>query len=152
MDQKNLRKREEKRREKQKEHYDRRHGVRAKEEFGIGDDVWIKDLRLWGKVASKAPTPRSYNVKTPQGVYRRNSFHLTPSPQKKSPVHVTPEAPRDPIAEEEPALENNEPEQPEEIQVEIPPVRQPSPPIAVRKTKRTIVPPKRLIEEIGNRK
>jgi len=77
VDQAALQNKEDSRRGKQKEGYDRRHGVREKQELKKGDAVWVKDLRTWGTVAEKLSSPRSYLVDTPRGQFRRNTIHLT---------------------------------------------------------------------------
>ncbi|UYV63180.1 hypothetical protein LAZ67_2003365 [Cordylochernes scorpioides] len=59
-----------------KNYYDKSHGAKDLDELEIGDLVWIVDLRTWGKVMKKAPTPRSYFIETPRGVFQRNRFHI----------------------------------------------------------------------------
>ncbi|CAL8069840.1 unnamed protein product [Orchesella dallaii] len=77
VDKDELVEKEEIRRNKQKKAYDHHHGVVAKQELSEGEIVWIKDLRIWGKITGVAGTPRSYLVDTPRGSFRRNSSHLT---------------------------------------------------------------------------
>lgn len=50
------------------------------QELEVNDAVWIVDLRQYGKVIAKAEEPRSYYVKTNNGVYRRNRWHLIAAP------------------------------------------------------------------------
>ncbi|GBM30127.1 Uncharacterized protein K02A2.6 [Araneus ventricosus] len=53
----------------------------AKEEIRIeGQNVWITDRRVTGKVLQKTPYPRSYLVQSSKRVNRRNRKHLMPSP------------------------------------------------------------------------
>ena len=92
MDQVALRKMEEKGKERQKNNYDQHHSARVKEEFEKNDRVWTKDLRVWGTIEGKADAPRSYNVNTPRGSFRRNSFYLVASFTKEQPeVEMNPE-------------------------------------------------------------
>ncbi|CAG7725840.1 unnamed protein product, partial [Allacma fusca] len=80
-----LNSREEKRRIKQKQHYDQHHRVHEKVDFEPGEVVWVADKRKWGTVTSKAETPRSFWIDTPRGKYRRNSFHLLRAFRKEIP-------------------------------------------------------------------
>lgn len=68
------------RREKQKENFDIRHRSSLLPELMIGQKVWISDLRQEGCVESKHKSPRSYVVKSPKGIYRRNRKFLHPLP------------------------------------------------------------------------
>ena len=63
--------------QKQETYYNIRHRVRDKP-LQTGDNVWIKDQKVEGKISGRAETPRSFYVNTPNGQYRRNSRHLTP--------------------------------------------------------------------------
>ncbi|GBM07895.1 Uncharacterized protein K02A2.6 [Araneus ventricosus] len=45
-----------------------------------GQNVWITDRRVTGKVLQKTPYPRSYLVQSGRRVYRRNRKHRIPSP------------------------------------------------------------------------
>lgn len=50
----------------------------------INDNVWIIDMRIYGKIAGKCNTPNSYLVKTEKGnIIRRNRWHLVPTSFKK---------------------------------------------------------------------
>ncbi|GBN35921.1 hypothetical protein AVEN_54309-1 [Araneus ventricosus] len=71
---------EERRIEGQKMNYDKHHGVRNLDELDPGQNVWITDRRVTGKVLQKTPYPRSYLVQSGRRVYRRNRKHLIPSP------------------------------------------------------------------------
>ncbi len=135
--QKNLRRKEEKSRNNQKENYDKRHGVVQQQDLKIGDTVWITDMRTWGRVVEKAPTPRSYIVETPSGSVRRNRFHLS-----KGNDVIIPEPEECPVA---PARE----EVAEAIQDPVQQPAEPPPPIMVDGQQRTrsgrvIKPPKRF--------
>ncbi|GBO10119.1 Uncharacterized protein K02A2.6 [Araneus ventricosus] len=71
---------EERRIEGQKTNYDKHHSVRNLDELDPGQNVWITDRRVTGKVLKKTPYPRSYLVQSGRRVYRRNRKHLIPSP------------------------------------------------------------------------
>ncbi|GBM62402.1 Uncharacterized protein K02A2.6 [Araneus ventricosus] len=71
---------EERRIEAQKTNYDKHHGVRNLDELDPGQNVWITDRKVTGKVLQKTPYPRSYLVQSGRRVYRRNRKHLIPSP------------------------------------------------------------------------
>ncbi|GBL84552.1 hypothetical protein AVEN_63710-1 [Araneus ventricosus] len=45
-----------------------------------GQNVWITDRRVTGKVLQKTPYPKSYLVQSGRRVYRRNRKHLIPLP------------------------------------------------------------------------
>lgn len=68
--------------QKQKQEYDRRHGVRPLPEIPADSDVWVNTdgQRTPGQVVARADTPRSYLVETPQGQLRRNRAHLSVMP------------------------------------------------------------------------
>ena len=67
---------------KQETNYNIRHKVREKQ-LHIGDNVWIKDQQVEGKISGSAETPRSFYVNTQKGQYRRNTRHLTPMSEEK---------------------------------------------------------------------
>lgn len=71
-------------RQKQKQHFDRRHKAHYMTHLQPGEHAWVKDTSERGTVVSTAGTPRSYLVETPRGTLRRNRFHLPPTP--KAPV------------------------------------------------------------------
>ena len=50
-----------------------------------GDNVWFPDQRNAGQVIGE-DTPRSYNVETSTGVYRRNRRHIIPLPATDTSV------------------------------------------------------------------
>ncbi|GBM27197.1 hypothetical protein AVEN_9862-1 [Araneus ventricosus] len=82
---------EERRIEGQKTNYDKHHGVRNLDELDPGQNVWITDRRVTGKVLQKTPYSRSYLVQSGRRVYRRNRKHLIPSPD----FHPEPEPEND---------------------------------------------------------
>lgn len=63
-----------------KHHFDQRHRAKPLPELPIGQKVWISDLRQRGEVQGRHKLPRSYIVKSPSGVYRRNRKFLHPLP------------------------------------------------------------------------
>lgn len=42
----------------------------------VGDEVWIKDLRIWGIVKELCKEPRSFIVNCARGNFRRTRSHL----------------------------------------------------------------------------
>ncbi|KAL7861729.1 hypothetical protein SRHO_G00131700 [Serrasalmus rhombeus] len=87
VDMEKLKKTEKIYRQKQKRNYDGRHKTHYMEHLYPGRHVWIKDTAERGTVVSTAATPRSYLVETPEGILRRNRFHLSPTPV--APEHTT---------------------------------------------------------------
>ena len=73
--------------DKQKEDYDSRHGIRPLADIPDGTPVWTRtdDDYSPGQVTSHADTPRSYQVETPSGQIRRNRAHLTIRPDVEQP-------------------------------------------------------------------
>ena len=63
--------REEEQRRKQKVNFDGRHRARDLSPTLTGDLVWIPDRRKHGTIRGEV-TPRSYEVETPIGMFRRN--------------------------------------------------------------------------------
>lgn len=61
---------------KQTSSYNRRHATKETPSFKIGDVVWIRDIKVWGRIKNLTDEPRSYIVSTVKGDYRRNSYHL----------------------------------------------------------------------------
>lgn len=59
-------------REKQRKHFNRRHGSRELPELCANDRVWVADLNKEGPVVRKASTPHSYIVRTNTGYLQRN--------------------------------------------------------------------------------
>jgi transposase InsO family protein len=75
---------------RQKDDYDRRHGVRSLPPIPDDSEVWItsdKKQAIPGRVTGQRGTPRSYNISTPSGQVSRNRHQLNviPSPQPPSP-------------------------------------------------------------------
>ncbi|KAI5725500.1 hypothetical protein M8J77_016303 [Diaphorina citri] len=71
--------RDQQRKSKYKENYDRRHGVRELPKLNIGDKVWITDLKRNGIVEGTAGV-RSYWIRVGPRVLRRNRYSLKPLP------------------------------------------------------------------------
>ena len=83
---------------KQKEGYDRRHGVHPLPPIPDDSEVWItsdKNRVIPGRVTGQRETPRSYTINTPNGQVCRNRHQLNvmPSPQSSSPDPVSVQAP-----------------------------------------------------------
>ncbi|KAM7281966.1 uncharacterized protein ISCGN_002124 [Ixodes scapularis] len=92
-DQKELRHYEQENRNRQKQYFDRRHGVRQLDPLGSGERVWVIDLKRTGVVQKKAHTPRSYWITSEGQEIRRNRTHLIPFPnqQDKQGIEEFPE-------------------------------------------------------------
>ncbi|GBM24969.1 Retrovirus-related Pol polyprotein from transposon 17.6 [Araneus ventricosus] len=71
---------EERQIEGQKTNYDKHDCDRNLDELDPGQNVWITDRRVTGKVLQETPYPRSYLVQSGRRVYRRKRKHLIPSP------------------------------------------------------------------------
>ena len=67
---------EELRRERQKNSFDRHHGSRPLETLKEGEQVYITDRQQEGVVLQEHETPRSYLIKTHDGIFRRNRKSL----------------------------------------------------------------------------
>ncbi|KAJ8414469.1 hypothetical protein AAFF_G00053390 [Aldrovandia affinis] len=101
-DMENLKRKEQRYRQKQQQNYNRRHRAHDMPHLLSGHHVWVKDMLQRGTVVSTADTPRSYLIETPRGTLRRNRFHLSPTsasldntaPDAVS-APVTPEVQRD---------------------------------------------------------
>ncbi|XP_024885717.1 uncharacterized protein K02A2.6-like, partial [Temnothorax curvispinosus] len=59
-----------------KQQYDKRHRVRELPELMPGELVWIKDQQAYGTVVRRRTEPRSYDVRYPGGLLRRNRSFL----------------------------------------------------------------------------
>ena len=70
-DTKAVRAREEKLKRDQKRNFDRHHGVRELPQVNPGDLIWLPDSQTEAVVENEV-APRSFNVSTPQGTFRRN--------------------------------------------------------------------------------
>ena len=75
-----LRGREEQYRNRVQSNYDQHHGVRDLEPLSPGQTVWIPDRGEEAHVVQEADTPRSYEVQTSEGTYRRNRCALIDLP------------------------------------------------------------------------
>lgn len=71
---------EKQQRQKQKEYFDQHHGVKQLPQLEPGDTVWVSDRQERGAVEEQVG-PRSYDVETPSGSYRRNRKNLISLPQ-----------------------------------------------------------------------
>ncbi len=67
---------------KQKQQYDSRHNAKTVPQIPVGTEVWTttEGRRISGEVVGHTEQPRSYRVQTPNGVLRRNRYHLNPVP------------------------------------------------------------------------
>ena len=75
-----LREREEQYRNRVQSNYDQHHGVRDLEPLSPGQTVWIPDRGEEAHIVQEADTPRSYEVQTSEGTYRRNRRALIDLP------------------------------------------------------------------------
>lgn len=76
-----------------KQHYDRRHGARQLPPLNTGDQVRLKlDAdKTWevrGKVVTEHQLPRSFEIQTDRGTFRRNRRHLKPDYSANEDVHA----------------------------------------------------------------
>lgn len=62
--------------ERNKQNFDRRNGVKVLPQLQNNSSVWIPDMKKYGQVARPSAEPRSYIVKTPSGELRRNRKHI----------------------------------------------------------------------------
>ena len=78
--------------ERQRNNYDRRHATRELPIIKTGDSVWIRDTQRSGEVISTTRSPRSYLIRSPQGIIRRNRTAIinTSPGEADTPVTVTP--------------------------------------------------------------
>lgn len=67
---------------RQMEWYNKRHRTQDLSPLEIGASVWITDLRKYGKVVGLSKEPRSYLIKSNNKTYRRNRWHLIPAPYR----------------------------------------------------------------------
>ncbi|UYV84520.1 K02A2.6-like, partial [Cordylochernes scorpioides] len=102
VDSEKIQSKERERRVKMKNYYDKSHSAKDLDELEIGDLVWIADLRTWGKIMKKAPTPRLYFIKTPRGVFGRNRFHLRKGYPRTYPLTADEIPDKEPVPKEEP--------------------------------------------------
>ena len=78
-DQSSVFQQDKKERHKQKLNFDSRHQAVDLKSLAPGDCVWLPDQQNVGRVLAEN-VPRSYDVETPSGQYRRNRRHLIPLP------------------------------------------------------------------------
>ena len=78
--------------ERQRNNYDRQHAARELPIIKTGDSVWIRDMQRFGEVISTTKSPRSYLIRSPQGIIRRNRTAIinTSPGEADTPVTVTP--------------------------------------------------------------
>lgn len=81
-------KRERKKRGKQKQNFDNRRRAILLPKLPAGQKVWISDPRQQGIVEQRHSAPRSYIVKSPAGVYRRNRKFLHPLPFEETQIQI----------------------------------------------------------------
>ncbi|UYV70814.1 hypothetical protein LAZ67_8000723, partial [Cordylochernes scorpioides] len=78
-----LNQKEHKYREREIRSYNNHWKIRCQKEFDVGDQVWVRDLKVPGTIIGRADQLRSYLVKTPKGQLRRNKIHLAPNYKHK---------------------------------------------------------------------
>lgn len=61
--------------DRQKRNFDARHYKEDSIEFSIGYEVFVQDLRCWGKIVKKCREPR-FLMKCAKGIFRRTRSHL----------------------------------------------------------------------------
>ena len=71
-----VREKEEEYRANQQKTFNNRHKAKEQSTLQPGDQVWLKDQQRQGHIIKRAPEPRSYLVKTPNGTVRRNRSAL----------------------------------------------------------------------------
>ena len=64
-------------RQRQQKNFNQHHRASELKPLQTGDYVWIPDTRSEGIVLQET-NPRSYEVETPSGTYRRNRHHIIP--------------------------------------------------------------------------
>ncbi|ENN80591.1 hypothetical protein YQE_02988, partial [Dendroctonus ponderosae] len=72
--------RESQAKERSSKQYNNRHRSRKLSDLGVGDYVWVTDLRVYAKVVQILDEPRSYLIESNSGIFRRNRWHLIPAP------------------------------------------------------------------------
>ena len=80
---KNFRKADMEKKEKIKENYDGRRRVMEKQEFGPKTQVYLPEEKTRGEIISKRTEPRSYDIRTPSGILRRNTSQFNPIPFRR---------------------------------------------------------------------
>ena len=74
----NFRESDKKRKEKTKEYYDKRRGVKEKRDFRPETQVYLPKKKTKGEIIAKRIEPRSYDILTPSGILRRNTSQFNP--------------------------------------------------------------------------
>ena len=69
--------------EKIKGNYDRRRRVKEKQEFRPQTQVYLPEEKTRGEIISKRMEPRSYDIRTPSGILRRNTSQFNPIPFRR---------------------------------------------------------------------
>lgn len=72
--------REEERKNRNERNYNTRHRTKSLCDFEVGDSVWVIDIRQYGTIISTCNEPRSYQIQTDYGIFRRNRWHLVRAP------------------------------------------------------------------------
>ena len=116
VDAEELRKKERDLRERQKQDFNRHHGARKLPDLKEGDQVWLPDRATEGTVGEEV-SPRSYEVTTADGVYRRNRQDILQLPNP--PLDDQQDSSEDSQAtgQDQPTDEEDQP--PEQEQVEV---------------------------------
>lgn len=66
---------------RQKDNHDRKHYTTESIHLKVGDEVWIKDIRMWGVIKEVCSEPCSFIVNCAKGDFRRTrSFLIKLSP------------------------------------------------------------------------
>ncbi|XP_031335291.1 uncharacterized protein K02A2.6-like [Photinus pyralis] len=127
----------------EKEWFDRRHRAKSLPELSVGQKVWISDRREEGEVESKHESPRSYMVRSPGGLFRRNRkfLHRLPScSNNENSQALLEEAEHD-----SPQQSNSEPTDSTPCVLVEPPAQEPASEVQpLRRSNREIHPPVRL--------
>jgi len=63
--------------QRQKTNHDEKHYATESTKLEVGDEVWIKDIRMWGVVKQICKEPRSFVINCTNGNYRRTRSQLT---------------------------------------------------------------------------
>lgn len=130
---------------KQKTDFDRHHKARLLPELPIGQSVWISDLRQRRKVEKVHGSPRSYIIRSPIGVFRRNKKFVHPLLDTSDDIEVNvPDLKQDDLSEK--LLASPAPLSPAATE-KSPPRLRTTPqvdPVPLRRIQRNIRPPLRL--------
>ena len=84
-----VRNRDKQQKQRQERTFNRRHGARELPELVPGDAVWVPDRNSEATVQDET-TPRSYEVETAEGTYRRNRRDLIQLPEQPMQEVETP--------------------------------------------------------------